>query len=279
MDKLLSTDIYNAIFSRIREEEVCELRLRVGKAPCFSTGGRYLAADEIVVTRDDIEYTLGMATGHSVYAVNDSMARGFIVCPGGYRLGICGEGVMKNGKLFTVKNITSLCLRVPHQIKNCCEKLSFILKNIGNTLIISPPGMGKTTMLRECARLLSADKNVLVLDERGELIPVIEGVVAVDTGLMCDVMSNIPKITAYETGVRTMRPDVIVTDEIFGADEVRAVRDVARCGIYVFASLHAKSVAEALKSDTYAPLGKTMRYFVELTDVGRVGAVYDRGEI
>ena len=148
---------------------------------------------------------------------------------------------------------------------------------LDHVLLFGPPGLGKTTMLRECARILSQDKNVLVLDERGELIPVDEGKIAVETGDMCDVACNIPKITAYETLVRTMRPDVIITDEVFGAREVDAICDISRCGVVVFASLHARGINEVYASEIYRPLLQVMRYFVVLEEVGKVGAIYDRG--
>lgn len=274
----MSESLYNAVFSAVSEDQVSELRLRAGKPIAYACMGEYHTIKDCIVTAEDIERAIGMATGHSVYAANDSIARGFLVCGAGYRLGICGEGVMKDGKLFTLKNVTSLCIRLPHEVKGCCEKLQDLLKNTANTLIISPPGLGKTTMLRECARILSQDKNVLVLDERGELIPVDEGKIAVETGDMCDVACNIPKITAYETLVRTMRPDVIITDEVFGAREVDAICDISRCGVVVFASLHARGINEVYASEIYRPLLQVMRYFVVLEEVGKVGAIYDRGQ-
>lgn len=275
LDKLLSESIYNAVFALAGEDEISELRLRAGKPLCYAKNGRYFIIEDCIVTAEDIERAVAVASGHSVYAANDSIARGYLVCGKGYRLGICGEGVLKDGKLFTLKNITSLCIRVPHEVKGCCDKLRDILKKAANTLIISPPGLGKTTMLRECARILSRDKNVLVLDERGELIPVEDGQVAVETGNMCDVACNIPKITAYETLVRTMRPDIIITDEVFGEREVQAICDISRCGVTVFASLHAGGIGEVYSAAIYRPLLNVMRYFVVLEDIGRVAAVYD----
>lgn len=274
---MLTESIYNAVFARVREQDITELRLRAGKPVSYACGGKYHSLPDCPVTAEDIERVIGMATGHSVYAVNDSIARGYIVCGKGYRIGICGEGVMKNGRLFTIKNVTSLCIRIPHEVKGCCEKLQNILENIDNTLIISPPGLGKTTMLRECARELSSRYNVLVLDERGELIPVHEGIMQVETGDMCDVACNIPKITAYATLVRTMRPDIIITDEVFGAEEVRSILDISRCGVYVFASLHAAGINDIFSDETYSPLCKVMRYFVVLGAIGKVSAIYDRG--
>lgn len=277
MDKLLSESIYNAVFADRSESEVTELRMRAGKPLSFAVKGEYLTADGVIVTYDDIEHTIGMASKHSVYAVNDSIAKGYIVCGEGYRIGLCGEGVMKDGRLFTLKNITSLCLRVPHEIKGCCESIAGIFENLDNTLIISPPGLGKTTMLREAARLVSQLRNVLVLDERGELIPVDGGRICVETGQMCDVASNIPKLIAYETLVRTMRPDVIVTDEVFGEREVRAICDISRCGVKVFASLHAEKLEQVFASEIYRPLCGIMRYFVTIEAVGKVGKLYDKG--
>ena len=280
IDKLLPIRIYNSLFADGERRNLTEVRMRANKALSYSENGEYKKIDEIRVCADDIAYTLGVASQHSMYAVNDSLSKGFLTCGNGYRVGICGEGVIKGGSLFTIKNISSLCIRIPHEVKGCCKGLSRIINKFDNTLIISPPGMGKTTMLREMIRLL-ADRgsNVLVLDERGEIAPISEGKSAVDIGENSDIASGIPKIDAYRYLVRSMRPDIIATDEIFGKSEVDAVCDIVRCGVKVVATLHARGIRELFESEEYRNLAKVMNYYVVLSGIGKVGALYDKSEL
>ncbi|MDE6550191.1 MAG: Flp pilus assembly complex ATPase component TadA [Clostridia bacterium] len=280
LSRLLSVRIYNELFAEGDMPCLTEIRLRADKPLSYAQKGVYHRLQDVIVSMDDIAYTLGIASQHSMYAVNDSLSKGYLTCGEGYRIGVCGEGVIKNGALFTVKNITSLCIRVPHEVKGCCDKIVRLIEKAGNTLIVSPPGLGKTTMLRECVRLLSmAGHNVLVLDERGEIAPVSGGSCHVDIGDCCDVASGIPKIDAYRYLVRSMRPDIIATDEIFGKAEVDAVLDIVRCGVKVVATVHASGIEDIFKSEEYRGLGKLIDYYVVLRDIGEIGAIYDRTEL
>lgn len=279
---LLPESIKELIFTRVDTDKLTEIRMRTGKPLSVAEYGRYYFVSdkdghEYKVTKDDIDYVLAVATKHSLYAVNSQLASGFLSCDDGIRIGVSGEGVYKNGRLFTLKNINFLCIRIPRQIFGCADALAGIVEDFDNTLIISPPGMGKTTILREFVRLLSeSGKNVVVVDERNELCAAVNGVPTTDLGSNTDVLLFSSKKSGYEGAVRAMRPDVIATDEIFGKEEIDCLADICRSGIKVVATVHAKDAVSLLKNKTYCALGGIFRYFVELGELGKVTAITDK---
>ena len=140
-------------------------------------------------------------------------------------------------------------------------------------VIIGSSGSGKTTLLREIARLASNDGfNVCVIDERREIAGAVKGVSGLDLGKSVDVITGVKKLKAYECAIRSMNPDVVVTDEIYGAEEVDAVLDAMRAGVKVAASLHASGVSD-LKNTVYEKLQRAMDITVVLTKKNRVGEI------
>lgn len=284
-------------FAALPIGKVYELRLRSG-CPCvvsisgrsfFLTRGGVTQAvsDAIVVSKTELETVLHKAADYSLYAVNDQLRQAFITIRGGIRIGVCGEVVLENGKVTTIKNVQSLNIRVPHQIRGCSYQILpyvFSTNNALNTLIISPPGCGKTTMLRDIAWQLS-DKyqmpNVLVVDERGEIAATYMGENQLDVGAFSDVMTGCSKTYGFENGIRSMKPDVIIVDELGGTNDVEMVKQAVKSGVCVFASVHAKSVDDLRSRPVFRDLvadGVFDRYVV-LTSrdtAGHVVCVYDR---
>ncbi|MDE6614537.1 MAG: Flp pilus assembly complex ATPase component TadA, partial [Clostridia bacterium] len=259
-------------------DELSEIRLRVDKPIYYSVCGRYkrLGSGDIKVTTSDIQEILSHATKSSLYAYNTNILDGFITYDGGIRIGITGEGVIKNGNLCAVKNITSLCIRIPHYIEFNDKRIDGIVKNFGNTLIISKPGYGKTTLLRYMIKRLSDEGyNVLALDERGELSGLSEGIQTIDLGECTDIALGIPKISAYASQVRSMRPDIIATDEIFGAKEIDCIADCVRCGVKVIATVHSDDLANLNRSELYSKLLQNIRYVVSIIGIGNIDKVVD----
>lgn len=276
--RLLPIALYNELYKECKDLScLTELRLRRDKPLYFAINGIYKKlSEEYTVSGEDISYILSAATKSSLYAYNSSILEGYISYDGGIRIGLSGEGVLKNGTLSAVKNINSLCIRLPHFVTINDSRLNSLIDDFDNTLIISKPGYGKTTLLRYMIKRLS-DKgyNVLVLDERGELSGASQGKFYVDLGECCDVALGIPKLKAYESQVRSMRPDIIASDEIFGESEVDCIADCVRCGVKVIATLHGSALDTVNRMNIYDRLLGYMRYAVLIKDIGNIGRIVD----
>ena len=285
-DGLIVGGLARVIAESVKPENLIEIRLRVGKRLLLLTSSAVsprvyprFAGGAYIVTKEDIDGIIARATNMSPYSVSDEMIKGYVPYKS-LRIGVGGEGVSDGGKLLNLKNVSYLTIRIPHQIKRaadavidsvCPKGADGAINEVLNTLIISPPAGGKTTILRELARIISAKKNVVVIDERYELACVCDGVPALDVG-ECDVVSGVPKAIAYENCIRAMNPDVIVTDELFRTADVAAICDVLRSGVRVIASVHGDSVETLSGSEAYADLIKKFDLAVVLskTPVGQI---------
>ncbi len=228
----------------LRQEAVYELRLRADKPTRVNYGGEFVclgeggivqsAGEAIVPTREEVEEILFAASGYSVYSVENQIRKGFVTGQDGERLGIAGSYVYDGAGVLSIHAVTSLCIRIPHAVQGCAEEIyARCLKGkLRSLLLLSPPGEGKTTLLRDLSRLICArtGANVLVSDERGELS-------AGDLGETSDVVRFADKLTVFTSGIRALRPDVIVTDELLPED-YEAVARAVRSGICVLASAH-----------------------------------------
>ncbi len=277
-DGLIEGSLARAVADTAPECEVTELRLRVNRPLVVCTAReRRVAAGAFgsgfIVGAGDVERIMQLASDFSVYSVNEDMIKGFIPKKN-VRIGVAGEGVVENGKLITVKNICALTIRIPHQIKNAADSvIAAVLGNgLKNTIVISPPSGGKTTLLRELARHASGRYNTLIIDERYEIACCQDGAPRLDVG-DCDVMSGIAKSAAYESCIRAMNPDLIVTDEIFRTSEVDSVRDIVRSGVGVFASVHGKDADGVRASAVFAPLFDVFDIAVVLSKRNGVGTI------
>jgi len=252
LNKILPAYIFNAI-SNLDSNRIYELRLR--NKVSINYGGVYYYLNENGLSGDinqalslssiTIEEIVMRAAQHSIYAVNNQICEGYITLAGGYRMGISGEIIFEDDKIKTIKNFSSLNLRIPHEIIGCGEKVNKIISNLGyNCLIVSSPGMGKTTLLRDLARILGNStpiQNILIVDERSELASCVNGKAQLDVGINTDIMSNCTKQYAFEKGIRALRPDVIITDELFGESDILAVENAIKCGVKVIASAHSNN--------------------------------------
>lgn len=256
------------------EGSITEIRLRRGRPLVVCQGSRRerVRTDSglYTVTAEDIDRVLGIATDHSLYAVNDQLVEGYLT-KGGIRIGVAGRGVMDGDKLLTVKDVTSLVLRIPHSVTGCADGiLPHVLDGgVKSTLVVSPPGAGKTTLLRDLARQVSVNYNTLVIDERFEFGGV-DG--SLDLG-ECDVIGGMKKGVSYVFGLRSLSPEIIVTDEIFGGAEVQAIKDVVRAGVKVFASVHGNNLDGLKQNEDFSSLLDCFQVYVTLAPVGRVVSV------
>ena len=210
-------------------------------------------------------------------------AAGVLTGAGGERIGLAGIFVYEGGESFTVKEVTSLNIRVPHEVKGCGQRIYDLCfaDGVKSALLLSPPGRGKTTILRDLTRLISQKNllNVLINDERNELSASYRDF-SLDTGAFSDVIRYSKKSDAFTAAVRVMRPDLIVTDELVSEGEISAVAACIRSGVEVLASAHCKD-AEGLKSSpvlSAAWKDKLFSYYIFLRreGVGEIEAIYDR---
>ncbi len=279
IDNLMSGAILNSIIG-CKEEDIVEIRLRIGKVLVARTKNCSfqvrLSQKPYVVTREDIDSIMLRASNMSIYSINDQLTRGYVSCKGGIRLGVAGEGVVERDKVITVKNIGYVVVRIPHQVKHAADGIidEVTRPTIKSVLVISPPCGGKTTLLRELARLASINHNVVMIDERFELSAQSSGVAHLDVG-NCEIITGLKKAYAYENCIRAMNPDVIVTDELFKKDEVDAICDIVRSGVKVFASLHGNSVDDVKNSEVFSSLLKAFDLAVVLSK-SPIGQIVDK---
>lgn len=263
----------------VNQQNVYELRLRADKPVKINYEGNYAYLGEygltenpqkaIRCTSEDIAECIFQAGNRSVYSVEEQIKQGFITAENGERIGIAGEYVYERGQPLTIRRYTSVCIRVPHEIVGCAAEVyqCCMSDKVKSVLIMSSPGLGKTTILRDLGRILSekTNKNILVCDERGEI-----SALAVGNG--CDVLKYADKATAFEAGIRAMRPDIIITDELSLRD-CSAISQAVVAGITVVASAH-------FSDFTYVetPFLKTFERFVLLDErqIGKIRAIYDK---
>lgn len=259
IQKLLPDALFSAISSQFCLSQIEEIRLRANCPIVVCAGGKNYALkgtlqNYYLATDYDLNFVIAKATQNSFYAVSDQIKQMYITYEGGIRIGLTGDVVVDGNRVTTIKNINSLNIRVPHQVKDFANTaLTFIYNNgkINSTLIVSEPGAGKTTMLRDICRGISSYSkihNVLLVDERREIASTVKGRPMLNVGLFTDIMSGGTKLNAFSQGIRALKPDVIITDELMGEDDYLAVKNATLCGVSVIASIHAKSHLDLIKN-------------------------------
>lgn len=235
-----------------------EIRLRRGQAMSLLVSGEEMPVRESYrVCMADLEAVLERATEASVYASEQELSNGFVSVEGGIRLGVCGTAIVSCGRVSGIRDLSSVSIRIPHEIENCGrEALDHILSTgLDSTLILSPPGGGKTTCMREYIRVLSQKGyRVSVADERFELAGVFEGEPQFDVGDRTDIISGAPKSEAAMMLIRAMNPQILAMDEISSDSDIYAAETAAGCGIKLLATAHADSVQALQKRPMYRKL-------------------------
>ena len=235
---------------QIGKESLQELRLRVGqKAELVCSDKSILLNQQI--TDSALQYTINAASRYSPWSAATT-SEGYISCPGGHRLGICGSAVVKDGSMTGIVHPSSLCLRVAREFPGIAGSA----KPPGSILIIGKPGSGKTTLLRDLIRCRSllGNGSVAVVDERGELFPVVNGVSCFESGPRTDIVTGCKKRHGLPLVIKTMNPACIAVDEITAPEDAQAILQAAWCGVDLYATAHAGSRSELYRRPVYRTL-------------------------
>jgi len=275
--KLYFKEIIDVLSPRIRHlilnidgsiiEGVEEIRLRVDRPLIINAMGKdYFLNKEgvlhedihnnIIVNKSDIDITFQLITNYSAYAFEEEIRNGFITIKGGHRVGICGKAVIENNDIKTIKDVSGINIRVSREIIGCSDRIiKYILRGsnaVYNTLIVSPPQCGKTTLLRDIVRQISngipslnfTGVNVSVVDERSEIGGTYNGILQKDLGIRTDVLDGCPKAKGMLMLIRAMGPRVIVTDEIGRDEDIYAIREAISAGVNFITTIHGSSLEE-----------------------------------
>ena len=253
-------DRISRAMQNLDKNKITEIRLRVSQPIVLEYGGRFYLADNglsndisdaMRPTFKEIYDIVFKACESSIYAYNDDIKQGFVTLQNGVRIGICGDVVMDNGQVKTIKNFSSLNIRIPHLVKNCSLNiLQYLYDNssvVYNTLLLSPPGAGKTTFIRDLCTHFSDKhiaKNILIIDERREISASLNGQHSLYCGNYVDVYSGGNKEQCITNAIRTMSPELIVLDEISTRSDATALLSLVGAGVKFLATTHCLNLEE-----------------------------------
>lgn len=231
--------------------------------------------ESIIPSRDDCLKMLNLLSNHSLYTMEEELRRGYVTIEGGHRIGLVGTVVVEEGRVKYLRDITGFNVRVAREIKGVGEQLLASIftgqgpkgvhdniAGVHNVLIVSPPQCGKTTLIRDLARLAStgggrfSSFKVGIVDERSEIAGCINGVPQHDVGPRTDVLDSCPKAEGMMMMIRSMSPHILVVDEIGSAEDCLAMIEAIHAGVNIFSTVHGHSVAEINNRPTLGPLLK-----------------------
>lgn len=279
---------------RMDFSELQEIRLRIGQPVTVLYQDEELIlptmySEKKRLGKQEMKETIEHISNYSLYAYEHELKQGFITIEGGHRVGMAGQVIMEGGKIKNMKYISSINIRVSHEVLDCANKIFPYItynKQMYHTLIISPPRCGKTTLLRDVIRQISDGNRwikgctVGVVDERSELGGCYLGVIQNNLGMRTDILDRCPKADGMIMLIRSMAPQVVAVDEIGAKEDVHAIEYAMHCGCKMLATAHGDSMEEICKKPIFEKLIREKRFerYVILSNRYRLGgieAVYD----
>ena len=268
---------------------VTEICIRAGKPIYVNAGGREIRTGYLP-GKEELKDILNYMSRYSPYAFEEEMRKGFLTIEGGHRVGIAGKAITEKDKVKNIRYISSVHIRVAHEVKGCADTVLPRIarqKELCHTLIISPLGCGKTTLLRDVIRQISDGNHVIrgctvgVVDERSEIAGCYMGIPQNDIGLRTDVLDACPKAEGMIMMIRSMAPRVVAADEIGTTEDVRAIEYAMHCGCRILATAHGSSFEEVRCKPEIGRLLRDERFerYVVLKKEetpGQIAGVYDR---
>ena len=262
--RVLPVKIANEVKSFLLKDSIQEIRIKVNKPVIINLSRKEVILNSIV-TLDDIKQILVRVSNYSLYAYEEEIKQGYITIKGGHRIGIAGECVLSQGEVRTIRNISSLNIRICREVKGCSnEVMKFITENnrVFNTLIVSPPKCGKTTILRDIARNISngmpinslMGKKVSIIDERSEIASCFNGVPQLDVGIRSDILDNCLKKDGMIMAIRSLSPDILICDEIGTDGDMEALNMAFNSGVNIIVSIHGYSIEDIYRRRIFKDL-------------------------
>ena len=287
---ILPQTIKVALGNIIDSKELQEIRIRVDK-PLISQIGNREIINEYTPKSEDIKTIIQRMSNYSIYAFEEEIKQGYITIKGGHRVGICGRCVIEKDEVKTIKNIASINIRICREIVSCSDSImKFILSNneIINTIIISPPKCGKTTLIRDITRNISDGinkvnfngKKVCVIDERSEIGACCNGVPQLHVGIRTDILDGCPKSEGIMMAIRSMSPDVIVCDEIGTNRDMNSIVTALNSGVSLITTIHGYDIEDLYNRPVFKEIieNKVFKRAIVLSNrkgAGSVEHIYD----
>lgn len=267
-------------FKAINFNNVYEIRIRQNKKIAIITNnGKTLLNASL--KQNEIEEIVYNACKKSIYSFEEQIKRGYVTTENGVRIGLAGEFVVENGKILTIKKFSSLCIRFPHEILNVALKFVSTIYDDGSVLVISKSGVGKTTFIRDFSRIINEQNslNTIIIDERNEIVA-INDTCGFNVGDSVDVLTYTTKSYGFNQAIRTLNPDLIITDELMSEEDVNGVLTAVLSGVKVVATIHAKNLNDALNKEFMKKANNTFDYYVllEIIDGKRLTTIYDKNK-
>lgn len=275
-------------------QEIEEIRIRVNQPLIIYKNSReyfltssgqlsHTSGSAYRVHIHDITQTIERMSNYSLYAFEEEVKQGFITLQGGHRVGLVGKAVLEESKIKTIRYIAGMNIRIAHQILGCADGVfPYIMakQRLFHTLIASPPGCGKTTLLRDIIRQLSNGKNgkgfnVGVVDERSEIAGCYKGIPQNDLGIRTDVLDGCPKVQGIMMLIRAMSPQVIAVDEIGCEEDIYAIEKALNAGVTIISTVHAFTYEDLLQKPVLSKLleKKVFERFILLSRKRGVGTI------